>query len=152
MTRVEHSTQPGSRGSVVVVDDHENVRRMLCLALTLAGYEAIGASSELSLRRLLVDVQPTAVVIDMQRSEADGLDLIKSLRSRPELQQVPILFLSGTEDEFQRRLAMQAGADAYAVRPIGMVELQDRVAGLVHHTHNAQKARRPSAARLKQTG
>jgi DNA-binding response OmpR family regulator len=129
----EHSSHSSQQHTpcVVVVDDNEQLRRMLVLALETADFDVRQASSEIELHRILTCVVPDALLIDLQRSEDAGLQLLQRLRSRTSLDAVPIAFLAGTDDEEFRRHTLRAGADWFGVRPLGMLELQQCLAELV---------------------
>src|SRR5579859_6066271 len=127
-----HKTQKQqSSGCVVLVDDNASVRQMLALAIETAGFDVFEATTELDLQRLLAQHRPDALLIDLQRSAADGLHLLNRLRSRQSLREMPILFLAGTEDDHFREEALQAGADYFGLRPLGMIELQNELMKLV---------------------
>ena len=116
---------------MVVIDDNVGVRQMLALALETTGFEVLEAGTELELQRLLAQRRPDALLIDLQRSAADGLHLLNRMRSRPSLRGTPILFLAGTHDDAFREQALEAGADYFGLRPLGMIELQNEVIELV---------------------
>jgi two-component system phosphate regulon response regulator PhoB len=134
MRNVEHSTPDElvATGRVLVIDDHEPLRRLLCLALELGEFEVLGAetlaSAESWLRRVHVD----AVVLDLQRATT-CLQVLRRLRANPDLEQVPLLFLAGEDDDDLRWKALSSGADWFMLRPRSMTELQDRVDECVQH-------------------
>jgi two-component system OmpR family response regulator len=133
MTSSEHSTvTPGTTGRVLVVDDNDLVRRLLSLALEGAGFEVVEAGTQHEAQQRLVDTRPDALILDLQRAEEDGLDLLGQVRACPDLASVPVVFLAGYADDDLRWQAMRAGADWFGQRPIGMLELQRRVKTLVH--------------------
>src|SRR5438270_4150754 len=106
MNPSEHSLETEYSGRVVVVDDNDSLRQMLALALETAGFDVIEASTQLDLQRCLASRRPDALVIDLQRSEADGLEVLLRMRARQRLRDVPILFLSGCDAEGFRYQAM----------------------------------------------
>jgi DNA-binding response OmpR family regulator len=126
-----HSHNTETSGCVIVIDDNAGVRQMLALALETTGFEVLEAGTELELQRLLAQRRPDALLIDLQRAETDGLHLLVRMRSRANLRDVPLLFLAGTDDPGLREHAVLGGADWFGVRPLGMIELQDRVIQLV---------------------
>jgi DNA-binding response OmpR family regulator len=157
MTQSEHSQIPEYSGSVVVLDDSDNLRQMLSLALETAGFDVVAASTQLDLQRYLVDNRPDALVIDLQRSAADGLDLLTRMRARQSLRGVPILFLAGSDAEDFRYQAISAGADWFGLRPLGMIELQNRVSELIRSGRptarsNRRGEKRQLVLQLKRTG
>jgi DNA-binding response OmpR family regulator len=144
---------------VLVIDDNDPVRRMLSLALETAGFEVAEAGTQREAHRRLAATRPDALVLDLQRSEADGLNLLSQLRACPDLDNVPVIFLAGCGDDDLRWQAMRAGADWFGLRPLGMVELQKRVGKLVRSGRPRLRAiagtphrRRIPIHRLKRTG
>ena len=146
----EHS--PELSGCVVVVDDNFELRQMLSLALETAGFDVTEAGTQLELQRHLANGKPDALIIDMQRSEAEGLAVLSRLRARPSLRKVPILFLAGSDAEDFRRQAMDAGADWFGLRPLGMIELQMCVAKLIQEGRPARREPTSRPVQLKRTG
>jgi DNA-binding response OmpR family regulator len=157
MNTSEHShNSTEENGCVIVVDDNDDLRHMLCVALETAGFEVVEADTQLELQRRLAYTRPDALVLDLQRSESDGLALLYRMRARQELSTVPILFISGTEDEVLRYDALEAGADWFGLRPLGMIELQNRVGELIQNGRPATPQVRPKRPlhilQLKRTG
>jgi DNA-binding response OmpR family regulator len=154
MSNSEHSPNSETNSCVLVVDDNDQVRQMLAMALETAGFDVVVAGTQLELQRRLVDTRPHALVLDLQRSETDGLVLLERMRARQSLRDVPIIFLAGSDDDEFRWQAMRAGADWFGLRPLGMIELQNEVGRLIrqgrptarHPRH--QRVSKP-AARLR---
>jgi DNA-binding response OmpR family regulator len=156
MTYSEHSQHAEYSGCVVVVDDNVGLRQMLALALETAGFDVIEAGDEVELQRHLARSQPDAVLIDLQRSEAEGLQLLTRMRARQTLCNVPILFLAGSDADDFRHQAMRAGADWFGLRPVGMLDLQNQVAELIRNgrptIERAPRQKRQHLVPLKRTG
>lgn len=141
MTSPEHSPHYAEHCScVVVIDDNPGLRQMLALALETAGFAVREAGTEIELQRVLVHTRPDALVIDMQRSEADGLQLLTRMHGRASLRGIPMLFLAGCDAENFRDQALSAGAAWFGLRPLGMLELQRRVAQLIDSRRAGQEA------------
>jgi DNA-binding response OmpR family regulator len=145
MTYSEHSLELSEQsGCVLLVDDNAQVRQMLCLALETAGFNVVEAGTQLELQRRLVGLRPDVMVLDLQRSEADGLDLLSRMRARQNLCDVPIVFLASDDDDEFRWQVQCAGADWFGLRPLGMLELQSQVSRLIRHGRpKAQRFPRP---------
>ena len=141
MNYSEHSIPTSENsGCVLVVDDNDQVRQMLALALETAGFDVIEAGTQFEAQDQLSHTRPDALVLDLQRSAADGLDVLSSIRARHDLRAVPILFLAGCENDEFRWQALRAGADWFGLRPLGMIELQKRVAALIRNGRPLLKA------------
>lgn len=146
----EHS--PEFSGCVVVVDDNINLRQMLVLALETAGFDVVEAGTRLELQRHLTHAKPDALIIDLQRSEDEGLEVLARVRARNALRHVPILFISGCDAEDFRRQTMEAGADWFGLRPLGMIELSAQVAQLILEGRPARRAPAREPVQLTRTG
>jgi DNA-binding response OmpR family regulator len=141
MNYSEHSIPTSENsGCVLVVDDNDQVRQMLTLALETAGFDVIEAGTRCEARDQLSHTRPDALVLDLQRSAADGLEVLSSIRARHDLHAVPILFLAGSENDEFRWQALRAGADWFGLRPLGMIELQKKVADLIRNGRPLLKA------------
>ncbi len=149
----EHAEHAEPRRCVLLVDDDDQVRQMYSLALRTAGFDVVAASTPQQAHYRL-----DALVLNLQRSEADGLDVLRRMRARQDLSHVPIVFLAGCVSEEFRWRAMRAGADWFGLRPLAMIELKKNIRQLIRGGRPplgvfvATAARRIGARRLKPTG
>jgi DNA-binding response OmpR family regulator len=118
-------------GRVLVVDDHPSVSQLLSLALQLVGFETIEAGTPAEAWASLNRRQPDALVIDLQYADTVGLDLVRSVRGRPDGEKLPIVFLASQTTEDLRWQALRMGADWFTLKPLSLRELQQRVGDLV---------------------
>lgn len=113
------------RGTIALVDDEENIRETVGFALRREGYQVDiyedGAAAWEQLETTLTDV----VVLDITMPRMDGLDLCRRLRHLSE--SLPIIFLTSRDEEFDRVLGLELGADDYLCKPFSMRELMARV-------------------------
>jgi DNA-binding response OmpR family regulator len=111
--------------TVAVVDDEDNLRETLAFALRREGYPvelfAHGGEAWEAFRRRL----PGLVILDILMPEMDGLELCRRIRSISET--IPIIFLTSRDEEFDRVLGLEIGADDYLCKPFSMRELLARV-------------------------
>jgi DNA-binding response OmpR family regulator len=131
MNNSEHSFESEYAGCVLVVDDNDRVRQMLSWALATAGFDVVAADTHQQAHHQLARTRPDALVLNLQRSQADGLDVLLGMRARHDLSNVPIVFLAGCESGDFHWQAIRAGADWFGLRPLGMVALQKRVLQLI---------------------
>lgn len=112
-------------GRVAIVDDEETIREAVAVALRRDGYQVSlfrdGKEAWEHFERELPDV----AVVDIIMPRMDGLELCRKLRARSEL--VPIIFLTSRDEEFDRVLGLELGADDYMCKPFAMRELLARV-------------------------
>jgi len=109
---------------ILVVEDEDNIRRFVRLALSAQGYEVFEAAG---LQRGLIEAgtrRPDLLVLDLGLPDGDGMALIRDLRGWSAL---PVIVLSARTGEADKIAALDAGADDYLVKPFGAGELLARV-------------------------
>lgn len=109
---------------VLIVDDEPQIRRALTTNLRARGYEVDEAQSGEEALRVAARVRPDLVVLDLGLPDIDGIEVVHGLRGWT---QMPILVLSAREDEDAKVAALDAGADDYVTKPVGVAELRSRV-------------------------
>jgi CheY-like chemotaxis protein len=108
--------------SILVVEDDADSREMLLVVLKEQGFNVTGAEDGRAALVLIESMRPDLIITDIQMPNLDGIGLIKALRLRPELVDVPILILSACRDEILSD-AMRAGANAASPKPLRLVSL-----------------------------
>ena len=109
---------------VLVVEDDENLRRVLCASLRIQGYRTI--ASETGGKALLEAKtrNPDLVVLDLDLPDMDGLDFMARVR---EWSRAPVLVISARGREEDKVVALDQGADDYLTKPFGMNEFLARL-------------------------
>ena len=110
--------------TIVVVEDENNIRRFIKLALESQGFQVFEADS---LQRGLIEAgtrRPDLVVLDLGLPDGDGVDFIRDLRTWSE---IPVIVLSARSAETGKVTALDSGADDYLTKPFGTAELLARV-------------------------
>ncbi len=113
------------KGSVALVDDEENIRETVGYALTREGYQVEVFADGLAAWERLEKAPTDVVVLDISMPRMDGLELCRRLRALSE--SLPIIFLTSRDEEFDRVLGLELGADDYLCKPFSMRELMARV-------------------------
>jgi len=113
------------KGLVVVVEDERSIADLERLYLTEAGFgvhvESDGASGLAAIRRL----SPVAIVLDVGLPSLDGIEICRRLRESGDW--TPVIFVTARDDEIDRILGLELGADDYLTKPFSPRELVVRV-------------------------
>jgi two-component system OmpR family response regulator len=109
---------------VLVVDDDPHIRDVVCFALRRAGYQPLTAGNGLAALDLAAREAPALVILDILMPELDGTETCRRLRKGSD---VPIIFLTSKDEELDRILGLELGADDYVVKPFSPRELVARV-------------------------
>ena len=82
--------------SILVVDDDEDMRTMLCVVLAAEGYQVEGSANGIdALRRIRADAVPSLMLVDLMMPGMSGEDLIGEMKQDPSLARIPVAIVSG---------------------------------------------------------
>ena len=113
---------------ILVADDDGHIREVVRFALEKAGHSVVEAADGAAALQVAAAQPLDAVVLDIIMPELDGIEVCRKLR---EQSRVPILFLSSRDDELDRILGLELGADDYVTKPFSPRELAARVKALL---------------------
>ncbi len=129
---------------VLIVEDELPIRRFLNASLTEADYRINEAASAAEANRVAMDPVPDLILLDLGLPDLDGQTFLARLR---EWYQGPILVLSARDQETQKVLALDNGADDYVTKPFSTAELLARVRSLLRR-RNSKAASESTAMKL----
>jgi two-component system KDP operon response regulator KdpE len=115
---------------VLVVDDEPPIRKLVRMGLTAHGYQILEAPNAKAALDLLGEA-PDLIILDLGLPDAQGHELLRTIRARNE--SVPIVVLSSRSDETGKVQALDLGADDYVTKPFGMDELLARMRAALRH-------------------
>ena len=130
--------------TVAIVDDEANIRETVAFALKREGYDVAMFPDGAEAWTAFDETLPDVIVLDILMPRMDGLELCRKIRSISET--VPIIFLTSRDDEVDRVLGLELGADDYLGKPFSTRELIARVRVLLRRS-----ARRATPARDDET-
>ena len=114
--------------TILLVDDEESVQKLLTYPLERDGYRVVqardGAEALARFDAETIDL----VVLDIMLPKLDGLEVCKQLRARS---MVPIVMLTARDDELDKVLGLELGADDYITKPFSIREFRSRVRALL---------------------
>ena len=122
------ASQPGG-GRIALVDDEESLRETVGFALRKEGFRVEAYADGLAAWESFARALPDLAVLDILMPCMDGIELCRRLRALSE--RLPILFLTSRDEEFDRVLGLELGADDYLCKPFSMRELVARVRTLL---------------------
>jgi serine/threonine-protein kinase len=122
---------PGRRPVVLVVDDEEQVRNLVCTYLRRGGFEAVPSPSGEDALTFLVTRTVDLILIDVLMPGVDGFDTVRVLKSRPERAQIPVLFMSGFPEKNRVLFAGQTGAVDFLTKPLDLKSMLGKVTAIL---------------------
>jgi len=122
-------TDAGTRTSILLVEDEDNLHEALKLNLELEGYEVTSAYNGATALRAVEAEYFDLIILDVMLPEMDGINVTETIRLKN--REVPILILSAKNTSSDRVLGLKKGADDYLTKPFNLEELILRVHKLV---------------------
>lgn len=120
---------------ILVVDDEENVRRLVEYALAKEGFIILSAADGNSAYKMFKS-GCDFVVLDVMLPDMDGFEVLKRIRRES---QVPVLMLTAKAEEIDRVLGLELGADDYLTKPFSPRELTARVKAILRRTSEIEQ-------------
>jgi len=118
---------------ILIIEDERAVARGLEYGLTSEGYDVSWASTGRQALQLARSQDPHLIVLDIRLPDVSGFDVCRQLRA--EGSRVPILMLTARDEEVDRVLGLELGADDYVVKPYSLRELISRIRALLRRTY-----------------
>jgi len=129
---------------IAVVDDEAGIRSLIRVALEREGYAVRDYANGADAWREFERAAPDLAILDIMMPRMDGLELCRRMRERGA--SPPVIFLSSRDEEIDRVLGLDAGADDYVCKPFGMMELLARVRAALRRAPGLAAAGRPAEA------
>ncbi|MDR1735819.1 MAG: response regulator transcription factor [Oscillospiraceae bacterium] len=130
----------GSNGkTVLIVEDEKTIVDILEFNLKLAGYTVIAAFDGITGLEMALNAKPDLVLLDIMLPRLDGFKVCRAIREKDAL--LPVLLLTAREEEEDKVLGLEIGADDYITKPFSIKELLARVKANIRRTmYDAQTA------------
>ncbi|SFR13581.1 response regulator transcription factor [Desulfoscipio geothermicus] len=130
---------------ILVVDDEKNILELISYNLKREGYTVVTADNGLDALQTAQDVKPDLIILDIMLPGKDGLEVCRQLRFNPETYNIPIIILSAKDEEIDKVVGLEVGADDYVTKPFSPRELLARI-----KAHLRRMAQRSSRAPREQ--
>jgi len=125
-------------GRLLVVEDDPQVRAMLARALGYEGFDVTTAATGAAAMAELRTADPELMLLDLLLPDDDGIEVCRRLRAAEDW--TPVLFVTARDEEADRVLGLELGADDYVTKPFSPRELVARVRAVLRRGHHGQSA------------
>ena len=116
---------------ILVVDDEQSITDLLVYNLQRSGYQVVVAYDGRQALRLAQVERPDLVILDLMLPGLDGLDVCRALQREGS---IPIIMLTARDEEIDRVVGLELGADDYVTKPFSVRELMARVKAVLRRT------------------
>ena len=119
---------------VLVIDDEDSIQKLLNAALERDGYRIVGARDAAEGLIAFEREQPDVILLDVMLPDLSGREVCRRIRASSA---VPIIMLSALDEEVDKVVGLELGADDYITKPFGMRELRSRVRAVLRRSQLA---------------
>ena len=116
---------------VLVIEDEPDIRKTLEYNLTREGFEVYGCGSIKEAKKLIANPNFSIILLDLMLPDGSGLDLCREVKSDSTTQDIPIIILTAKDDEVDKVVGFELGADDYVTKPFSVRELILRVKAIL---------------------
>lgn len=128
-----------TRPLILIVDDEAQILRFLGHALTAAGYDTCTAATGAEALRQVASRKPDLMILDLGLPDTDGKSVIEALRQTSAM---PVIVLSARDQEMEKIMALDLGADDFVAKPFAIGELLARLRVCLRPVRNAPPGHR----------
>ena len=108
---------------ILIIEDEPDIRKTLEYNISIEGYHVVGASSLLEAKSQIESDSFSLILLDLMLPDGSGLDLCREIKSDKEKSSVPIIILTAKDDEVDKVVGFELGADDYVTKPFSVREL-----------------------------
>jgi len=124
--------------TILIAEDDLNLRQGLADLLIDEGYRVETAADGREALRLFEEKQPTLILLDVMMPELSGYDVCREIRRKDA--NIPIMMLTAKNEEIDKVVGLELGADDYITKPFGLYELRARIKALLRRCHHGETA------------
>jgi len=122
--------------TILLVEDADELAEVIIRELEKEGYDLLHAPDGVDALDLYERHQPDLIILDWMLPRLDGLEVLRQLRQDSA---VPVLMLTARDEETDRVIGLEVGADDYLTKPFGMRELIARVRALLRRIERVEQ-------------
>jgi two-component system phosphate regulon response regulator PhoB len=121
-------------GRILIVEDEQAIREMVCLALSQGGYDCLEAADANEAQQRILAGLPDLILLDWMLPGMSGIDYARKLRRDKLTQGVPVIMLTARSQEEDKVRGLDTGADDYITKPFSTRELLARIKALLRRS------------------
>jgi two-component system alkaline phosphatase synthesis response regulator PhoP len=119
------------RRTILIIDDEEAIQMVICFGLQMtAGWTVLTADSGLTGVQIAQTAQPDAILLDFMMPKMDGMATLKALRSCPETNRIPVIFLTAKVQSLEEQL-QTLGISGVITKPFNALDLSKQIAKIL---------------------
>ena len=135
-------------GKILVVDDELNIRELIKFNLEKVGYKVIEAADGQAAVYIAKGNRPDLIVLDLMLPGIDGLEVCRIIKNARETSAIPIIMLTAKNEEIDKVIGLELGADDYLTKPFSSRELLARIKAVLRRSQRDSSSGTLSVGKL----
>jgi two-component system alkaline phosphatase synthesis response regulator PhoP len=135
--------------TILVVEDEKEIQDLLAHYLRKEGFSPILAPDGEAAIRKAKEEKPDLVLLDILLPKADGLEVLRAIRTTPEIARTPVVMLTAKGEETDRVIGLELGADDYIAKPFSPREVVARIKAVFRRSRPQEPPQEPAALEYK---
>jgi CheY-like chemotaxis protein len=120
-----------SMAKILVAEDERDIRDLVAFTLRFAGHEVVVATNGEEAVEIAPQANPDLILMDVRMPRMTGYEACKVMKSRPDLKDIPVVFLTARGQESEIQQGLDAGAEEYLLKPFAPDQLTNRVKAIL---------------------
>jgi len=116
---------------ILLVDDEEDLRKMLKFRLEALNYDVVEAADGEDALKKAKSIKPDLMILDLMLPKLDGFEVCKTLKSDENYKNIPIIMFTASAQEKDGELSREVGSDAHITKPFEPQELVEKIKELL---------------------
>jgi two-component system response regulator VicR len=134
------NTDKENQKTILIVDDEQPIVDILVYNLNKEGYNTLEANDGVTAVDIALEKKPDLILLDIMLPKMDGLTVCKKIRTKYNM---PILMLTAKDEEIDKILGLELGADDYITKPFSVRELMARIKANLRKSEIAEEYNKP---------
>lgn len=127
---------------IAIVDDEEDIAELVSVNLKKSGFNTEVFYDANSFTNFIEQKRPDLIILDLMLPDADGFEICRYLKKDEVLSDIPIIMLTARDEESDKVLGLELGADDYVTKPFSPRELVARVKAVLRRKEHKEEARK----------
>ncbi|MEJ2010898.1 MAG: response regulator [Anaerolineales bacterium] len=112
---------------ILIAEDERDIRELVAFTLERHGFAVISSADGRTALELAAKEQPDLALLDVRMPRMDGYEVCRRIKADPTLTHIPVIFLSAKGQEAEVQAGLEAGAQAYIIKPFSMDDLISQI-------------------------
>lgn len=117
---------------ILIADDEKDIRDLITFTLHFAGHEVIAASNGEDAVHQAVEAIPDIILLDVRMPRMTGYEACREIKADERTKHIPVIFLSAKGQESEVSAGIEAGADAYILKPFSPDQLTEKISAILN--------------------